>query len=140
MSEHCKSFGFLSPPHWTVFVVAALMLSAMGCQSKPVQRPDRGSVSGVIRYKGSPVKGGRVAFTSSSNPNETAMCLLQEDGSYSVWDAPLGKIVVTVDTETTKPELGDRYVALPAKYAHENTSGLSLEVQLGENQKDFDLD
>jgi hypothetical protein len=85
------------------------------------------------------VKGGVVRFISVANPNQTSGCSIKEDGSFFVEDAPIGETRVTIDTESIGPELGSRYVKLPAKYLKPETSGLTITVLAGENTSDFAL-
>jgi hypothetical protein len=123
-------------------VIVALLAGSVavgGCTSKPAGRPDRSVVSGTVKYKDKPVTGGRLTFISAANSGNTAMCLIHEDGTFSVGDAPLGENKVTIDTESTKPELGARYVQIPTKYSASPTTGLTFDVKLGENTADFDL-
>jgi hypothetical protein len=118
--------------------IFANILATGGCGPNRVQRADRAAVTGTVTYMGKPVSGGIVTFTSASN-GATADCMLKSNGKFAVGDVPQGEVKVTIDPESIKPELGSRYVQLPAKYLSAQTSGLSFDVKPGDNTADFDL-
>ncbi|MFQ3593443.1 MAG: hypothetical protein SNJ82_09705, partial [Gemmataceae bacterium] len=78
------------------------------------------------------------------------------DGTYYVKNAPIGKVLVAVETESAKPfdptyqRTGGgppagvsvpnmKYVRIPPRYGKANESGLSLEVTGGAQQHDLVL-
>lgn len=123
-----------------VFVgVIACFVATTGCSPQRAQRADRAIVSGTVNFKGKPVPGGVITFTASESGN-TAGGMLKADGTYYIEDAPFGENKVTIDPEAVKPELGSRYVQIPAKYLQAGTSGLTFKIELGENTADFNLE
>lgn len=124
------------------YVVVSLLVifaASGGCAHKPTPRLDRGAVSGTVKYKGKPMTGGRVIFISAKDAVASASCMLQENGTYMVGDAPIGETRVTIDTESIKAHIPERYVQIPAKYLSAETSGLTYDVKPGDNTADFDL-
>lgn len=122
-------------------VVLLLSISVIfGCGPKRAERPDRSRVTGKITYSGQPVQGGIITFLSTSGSGDSAGGMIKADGTYSVADVPMGENQVTIDTEALRPELGSRYVKLPEKYLTAEESGLTLNVEAGENSKDFVLE
>jgi hypothetical protein len=62
------------------------------------------------------------------------------NGAYSTNRAPIGKTLVTVDTYSIQVVDPAAYVPIPERYTNSKTSGLSAEVQPGENRNvDFVL-
>jgi hypothetical protein len=124
------------------YVVVGVLLGILatgGCAHKPTPRKDRAGISGTVTYKEKPVTGGMVTFTSAKDATETTSCVIGADGRYAIGDAPIGETRVTIDTESLKPELGSRYVQLPAKYLAAETSELTCTVKPGDNTADFNL-
>ena len=76
-------------------------------------------------------------FTGPSD--NTAIFMLHQNGTYDIDDVPIGDNKVTVDTEAYKPELGSRYVKVPAKYLQPETTSLTFKVEGGNNTANFDL-
>jgi hypothetical protein len=73
-------------------LVGLAMLTASGCSSK-----DKAVVSGKVTLKdGTPVSAGTVTFWS--NDGRSGLGVLKSDGSYSIGDAPVGDVKVTVET------------------------------------------
>ena len=128
-----------------------LAMGSIGCGG-----PYRAEVSGTVTYKGEPLPGGIVSI---SHPDgRVGKGRIQEDGSYTVPDAPGGDVRVTVQTVPPIPappsfiplaKLGGEgakpapvfpagpYKKIPDKYSKTETSGLTLEVHRGTN--DFDI-
>jgi hypothetical protein len=124
-----------------VLAIAVSGVSLAACQRQPTERADRASVSGAISYQGKPLLAGLVTFSLAEEPDVSASCILQPDGTYSVDDAPIGACRVAVDTKAILGGAADRYVELPAKYAVGETSGLTYTVKPGENESvDFNLE
>jgi hypothetical protein len=123
-----------------LFIVSCILccVVSIGCGPKRAVRADRSVVSGTVTFQGKPVSGGVITFTSSSG--DTAGGMLREDGTYYIEDAPMGDTKVSIDTESIRPELGGRYVKLPAKYVQASTTDLSHKVEGGENTADFKLE
>ena len=81
--------------------------------------------------------GGRIKLTSSTG--DSAGDMLEEDGTFHIENAPIGDVKVTVDSEYIRPELGSRYVKLPAKYMKPDTTDLTFKVEAGSNKAEFKL-
>jgi len=94
-----------------------------------------------MTFNGKPIRGGVVTFTSAKDPTQTASCILQGDGTYSVADAPIGEDQVTVDTKAILGGAPDRYVEIPVKYLSTDSSGLKSTIKEGPNENvDFNLE
>jgi hypothetical protein len=109
-------------------------------------------------YKGSPLPEGIILFLAEDRRQDIGS--INPDGTYVVKQAPLGRNKVSVQTlpppplpgpatrRANEPERkgvpsGDkspvRSVAIPARYAKTDTSGLALSVQEGVNRYDIEL-
>lgn len=121
-------------------IVSALSL-CLGCTE-----PTIGVVTGAVTVDGSPAKSGSIAFFPVDGKSSTAGAEII-DGQYTAEVAPgASRIEIRVpkvvgekklyDTPDSplKPLLAE---SLPARY--NDASELTLDVQLGENQKDFAL-
>ena len=124
-----------------------------------------GKVYGKVTYKGAPVTGGGITFETKDGAKYGG--LIQEDGTYSVTDLPVGDLTVAISTENLNPDKAKSapagtgapsaattgagagapaapvnqgtYVKIPAKYGDAKTSGLTVTVTTGSVKKDFDL-
>jgi hypothetical protein len=127
----------------TIVVAACVFL--VGCQR------GRADVYGVVSYQGKPIPFGTITFFDRDGiPVATASI---RDGDYAVSQAPVGSLgvaVVVPPTSSTPPpkdlsaeeRTHFRYVAslpLPAKYGDPAQSGLSLELEPGQQDHNFDL-
>lgn len=128
-------------PRSLIIVIGAVACSAaiFGCSPQRAQRADRAIASGTVTYKGKPLGGGIITFAASGTSN-TSSGMLKADGTYYIEDVPVGENNITIDPETIKPNLGSRYVQIPAKYLQATTSGLTSKIELGENTADFNLE
>ncbi len=128
-------------------------LLATGCASKTA------TVAGQVAYRGQPVTGGSVVFYCPDK--QIVRGLIGPDGRYSIPNVPAGPAVVTVQAHAKVPEgfqlrqqlpksnggpipptadPGDtRKVALPARYALPEESGLSVTVDSRNVTYDIDL-
>jgi hypothetical protein len=141
---------------WVVLAfVASVALAGCG--------PSTGNVSGKVLYKGAPLKGGNVSFTTADSkiPQTSPIA---EDGSYSIEKIPLGPVKISVETKSlaqtakafknepppgmTQPggknqsdpaEAARRYVAIPDKYSDSITSELTYTVTSGNQSHDIEL-
>jgi hypothetical protein len=116
-----------------------------------------------------PVAGGTIRFFTQGKAGGMYEATIQEDGTYSKADLPTGEFKVTIDTDALKqggkmPVYGGgqggkgtgkkvspmpegyntgpagKYVAIPARYRNQETSGLSVTLGSGSNSgKDFQL-
>lgn len=122
------------------------LLAAPGCNSRS------GEVSGTVRFKGVPLTGGQVTFTSAKNNGESAFAWIGEDGSYVINRCPTGPVKITVlalqrnrfgkdEEKETKAASGKRrnLPALPSRYTDPNVTDLEFVVVTGTQQFDIDL-
>lgn len=123
----------------TVTLLAALLMS--GCAE-----PTTGVVTGTITVDGRPAKSGSIAFFPVDGKSITAGAEIL-DGEYTA-EVPLGasKVEIRVSKVVGERKLYDApnspikpllAEALPARYNDETE--LRLDVQPGENRKDFQL-
>lgn len=62
-----------------------------------------GEISGTVKFKDAPLKGGTVTFVSAENgPSFTS--LIKEDGTYTLPNVRAGNYKICVDTETLRPK------------------------------------
>lgn len=114
-----------------LLVLAAASLS-IGCQSEKAGPKDRAQLSGTVSLAGTPLRGGTISFKSATNPVTTS-AMIYAGGKYSTDRAPLGKNIVTIETESLKFGNAKDYVQIPARYADPSTSGLTTDVKSGDN-------
>jgi hypothetical protein len=122
--------------------VALLALVPTGCGSSP------GSVTGTVTLNGNPVGSVSVSFVAGDGTIRSGFTAA--DGTYRVEEVPTGPVQVTVQgtevvTETVQQDLKKRGGApapkkttkspVPARYGDSSTSGLSLTVKSGDNNK-----
>ncbi len=116
-----------------------------------------GEVSGKVIFKGKPLPGGIVTFIHPDG--RIGQAQIQEDGSYTVSDAPGGDVKVTVVTMKPLPGLppmfapkglggaakaetvypAGKYVKIPEKWGDKEKSGLTLTVKRGNQPFDITL-
>ena len=122
---------------------ALVALLGLGLASRAEEKPKEvGKIEGKVNFKGQPLPGGTVSFHPEKGKPFVAQ--LQEDGTYSVKDVPVGAMKVAVETESVKkgdkpPKDGKKYVPIPRKYADPNTSGLTYKVVEGNQTLDIEL-
>jgi hypothetical protein len=128
--------------------------------TKGEKEPEKntGAVSGRVTYKGKPLTGGVVTFTSGK---QVVTGALDEEGRYEVTNVPVGTVKVSVSTESVRPKKapggdkirpkgelkkiedpdkgGRRFVVIPQRYSNPETSGLTLEVRPGRQQFNIEL-
>jgi hypothetical protein len=109
-----------------------------GCGGGEQVLPDRATISGTVTFDGKPLVAGTIGFEAADGPVATAASI--SNGAYSTNRAPIGKTLVTVDTYSIQVVDPAAYVPIPERYTNSKTSGLSAEVQPGENRNvDFVL-
>jgi hypothetical protein len=112
-----------------------VLATAIGCGRKPVKlEANRGRVTGVVTFDGQPLRGGTITFVSKKDAGMAAKVLLKDDGSFLMKAAPLGEVLVTVETESAKIGNPDGYVKIPKKYTNVKTSGLKATIEKGEGE------
>lgn len=117
-----------------------LVICLAGCPGTDRRPEPRAGVAGTVTYDGQPLPGGSIAFVSADDPGMRVTCLIRPDGSYAVSDAPVGTVRVAIETDSVRLGDPDNYVAIPARYATSEHSGLTAQITAGgENQRDFRL-
>ena len=102
----------------SLLVVVALLAAT------PV-RADDGKVTGSVNVSGKPLAAGKIIFHLADGQFVGAKV---KDGSYTIDRVPVGARKITVEGK-----------GVPAKYASEDTSALTLEVKKGNAMFDLDL-
>jgi hypothetical protein len=146
-----------SPRRWAGVLVLGTLLAIVGCGSK------QGKVSGTVKYKDQPLKGGKVTFFSGSGEKKTApdFSEIDESGRYSVSKLPPGEYTICVETEYLKPSpsqlmaMKNRpkdaqggpnvnwearaklYTQIPIEYAKPETSKEKFQVKPGSQDHDI---
>ena len=94
---------------------------------------------GIVTVNGEPLSSARMYFHAAEG-SVTVPVSIYEKGEYRSDRAAIGKNLVTIDTSSIKFSNPSGYVPIPEKYSDKNTSGLSVDIQLGENENvNFDL-
>lgn len=109
------------------WILGLSLLVAVGCQHKPTIESNRTAVKGTVTLDGKPLPCGCITFLSVENPMFRVSAMIRPDGSFSVADAPLGKVNVTVETETARGN-NPNYVPIPKRYGIAKTSDLTATV------------
>jgi hypothetical protein len=133
-------------------LVTLSALAVMGCGSP------RGSVSGIVRFRGTPVTTGSISFHGDNG--EVVSSLLATDGSYHIGCLTPGPVRVTVVSHPSVPPsltvnrmhnvyasphgparmgVSQRYWALPDKFSKPDRSGLAYVIESGEQSIDIEL-
>jgi hypothetical protein len=131
------------------------ILLALGCgRGDGVNRG--GKLTGKVTIDGKPVSAGEVIITGTDGKHSMSG-RIRTDGTYTVIDPPLGPCKLAVVTSTfkdvpppskkkgpvdfTDPKTGEWpiYVPTPARYEKAETSGLTVEVQGGDQTHDIPL-
>lgn len=149
-----------------VLLPLLLVILVSGCQSKNPNAPAQ--VGGTVKYKGQPLKGGKVTFHTLEGLGLSAV--IRDDGTYTISDIPADDFKISVETESINPATNKpqdysqgghksqaynppgapanagkgpdpaNYVKIPEKYSKPDTSGLSVTLKPGKNWKDIDMD
>lgn len=121
-----------------------LLLGGLGCGGK------KASVSGEVTYRGKPLPSGNVSFFDAKK--EIVGTATISNGKYSLASVPAGSMKITVTTPLIPP-VDRRHpppkdmpggqlapsVPIPPRYANPENSGLTYEVQPGEQQHKIEL-
>jgi hypothetical protein len=117
-----------------------LVVAVLGCRSRGVNLPTA-PVSGKVTYQSKPLGFGKVLFFHPSG--HAASADIAADGSFTL-TAYQGKNNVSVECyEADKPGsnktrermMADNKCLIPYRYLSYGTSGLTFDVQPGENKK-----
>lgn len=112
--------------------------------------PPTANVSGKVTLKGQPLKSGSVSIYGPRG--EVANALIEDDGTYTVSDAPVGDVRVAVACHPPVPEgltggnapgsrrqTASRYPNVPARYRDPDKSGLHFHFEPGTQVQDLCL-
>jgi hypothetical protein len=92
-------------------------------------------VRGIITYRGKPLSHGQIVVMHSSGPLGAGE--IAADGSYKI-DAPMGDNSVMIQCPVEDGSKDPKSL-IPVRYTNYATSGLTLSVKDGDNQKDWKL-
>ena len=157
MSHRCsigvRRFAMLLPGQ--CFLPLIVVVACAGC-GPPRPKFEVAEVSGKVMYKGKPLPGGRVTFTSDLGGLSDG-ANLDKDGNYKVM-APVGAVHVTVDNRSLQarrgpegPRLsrpgselpddkkGQFYVRIPDKYYDPTKTDLTFTVVAGPEPQNFEI-
>lgn len=130
-----------------VAVVAACLLSSLGCADSPFDA----SVKGTITLDGEPVEPGVVIFSPGVRGSGSSRGRIERGGAYELVtrnavgiDPGFYRVSVRVFEKGDPPGPGERQVAdlpplVPERYLSPDTSGLEFEVKPGSNRIDIEL-
>jgi hypothetical protein len=128
-----------------VHYLLATLVCLAGCQGGS-DRPPRGNVAGQVTFAGKPVTEGQVNFYSSQTGFAAAAPIGPEGkyeipggieaGAYQVYISPPPSDVPAGAPVTAPPK---EYPDIPQKYRSDATSGLTAEVETGDNTFNFDM-
>jgi hypothetical protein len=136
------------------------ILLAAGCGG------GKGVVSGKVSYQGKVVRAGMVSFIPEGGGVMSSP--IEEDGSYTIRNVPVGNVKITVETESARPpalqsgpggeapefmrkyvreknpeaaspERAKRFVPIPSQYSDAGKSNLTYVVKSGKQEYDIDL-
>jgi hypothetical protein len=147
--------------YWLVMVLLAFVAVLGGCAKKPGRQ--NAEVKGKVTIDGKAVTAGNVRFVAEDG-EYGAEASLTPEGTYTMSDAPVGLVRITVHTKqyagNKAPEkektdtakggggsmgmvmptnIGLVYVATPDKYADPKTSNLKYVVEPGSQEHNIEL-
>jgi hypothetical protein len=108
------------PRSWLVLAACLTLLF-----SPPLATAGDGKVTGTITVNGKPLAAGKVIFHLDDGEFVGAKV---KDGAYKIGRVPEGTRKITIEGK-----------GVPAKYASEDTSGLTSEVMVGDQTFDISL-
>jgi hypothetical protein len=117
-----------------IAAIGIILLLVAGCHRATPVASDRGPVSGKVTLDDKPLPGGTITFLSPSDARYRATAMIGPHGEFSVADAPLGKVQVTVETLSYSGAKRGNSFPIPPKYAKAETSGLTIEVGPGSRE------
>jgi hypothetical protein len=132
-------FLFVSPKHRYLLIACGVLSLFSGCGSEVQVVKDRAHISGTVTFNGQPLPAGTIGLKDAEGPVSTSAMI--KDGAYSTDRAPVGKNLVTIDTASIQFGNPAKFVPIPARYNDSSTSGLTADVQPGNNENvDFALE
>ena len=128
---------------WIVVLSIGLLLLA-GCGPR---RPNSGTVTGTITYKGQPVNAGALTLYATAAEGGTLLVPVTEDGTFGTTDVPPGEYKVVVEARvggavggTTGAQAAVKpTIPFPKKYKDRLTTDLTLPVHAGEQKVELKL-
>jgi hypothetical protein len=119
-----------------LFLILAVVIC--GCSGNSGASPVS-TIEGKVTYKGKLVTGGTLTFEIKTEDGASLPCAGQIDseGNYKITNALPGKASISVETATQ--EGLPNYFPLPGKYRDPSKSGLTYDVQPGEQQHEIIL-
>ncbi len=137
--------------------IAACLLGSIGlagCGSSGGM-PPMGEISGKVTYKGEPLSGGTITFHAVGTPGKVGVSLIKPDGTYRVFEGPIGETKVTIDPKLVplgppgasgppgagRPKASPaKPTSVPAKYLKVETTTLTFTVKhRNDNVYDIEL-
>ena len=133
-----------------LLLIVVLSLAVAGCEGQA--GPERASVAGKVTFDGAPLENGTIELRPAEGVDGVSAGAAILNGQYNIPSDKgpfLGKhqVIIFAMRETGKMvpaggPAGDAMVPeseqyIPAKY--NSTTELSIEIQSGENQQDFEL-
>jgi hypothetical protein len=115
-------------------LVVGLVLAG-GCGKRVTNYPNRGPVKGVVTLDGKPIGSGNITLVSVKDNARRVTIPLTPKGTFIVINAPLGDVLVTVETESVRRISPNDYVPIPKKYANAKTSGLTAVIAHGTTEE-----
>jgi hypothetical protein len=146
---------------WRAFVSVLSFSCALGIITLGTgcQEP-KGALKGSVTYKSSPVTGGGMTFYDQKD-KQIGGGTIDENGNYIAVGLPVGKMKVTIETDSAKQTgrklspaeeraLKDKkgvapsqnklkYVKIPPKYSDKKKTTLTVEIKGGDQQWDITL-
>ena len=136
-----------------IFVLLTSMFFVSGCGGDSAG-PKVGTMTGKITYKGTPLSNGTVQVFGADGRGGSGP--ITADGTYTVGDAPLGDVTITVKvlasamtgmkpvarppgTPAMPGESDKPPVTIPANYGDKAKSGLTLTIKSGTQTNNIDL-
>lgn len=133
------------PWRWRTCFCSLLLVLAAGCGKS------KGTISGRVTYKGTPLTSGTIIFHSSDGYVDSTS--INARGEYTLANFPVGTAKITVVTQPYEKETPSgvpskpgatrkrvaNFVAIPKKYSDPEQSDLTWTVESGSQQYDIDL-
>jgi hypothetical protein len=107
-------------------------IQSSACTYQTPQRSDRSNLTGKVTYQDAALRGGSVSAVSTQDTILGASGIIHSDGSFTVQNAPLGPIKISISTEGLDKFDPDHFVAIPSRYADPETSGITADIKAGE--------
>ncbi|MBN1855293.1 MAG: hypothetical protein JW829_21360 [Pirellulales bacterium] len=121
-----------------MLMALGLLAVTLGCRPKEYIREDRATLSGTVTYDNAPLPAGVMSLISKENRQIRHNTMI-EDGRYSTPSAPLGELIITIETVSIQFGNAAAYVPIPDRYRDPDKSGLTAEVKPGKNEANFVL-